>query len=113
MTQSIKVVLRNPLDYQDQLDYNIVAFDTELSADWILALKGLLKNNNLLEKNYCFMGFPQTARTLEYLCNDLTQYIDTINNFFPDYQITETYTPDTVRGFDLSLIHISEPTRPY
>lgn len=113
MTQSIKVVLRNPLNFADQIDYNIVAFDSELSADWIIALKSLLRNNNLLEKNYCFMGFPKTARTIEYLCNELVRHIDTINNFFPDYQITETYTPDTVRGFDYAENGVNHETMNY
>jgi hypothetical protein len=110
MTQSIKVVLRNPLNFADQVDYNIVALDHELSADWVSALKGLLNNNNLLEKNYCFMGFPKTARTLEYLCGDLAKHIETINNFFPDYQITEAYLPHTIRGFDYAENGVNHDT---
>ena len=100
MTQSIKVVLRNPLNYNDQIDYTIESFDHELSHDWIQALKGLLESKNLLEKNYCFMGFPKTARTLEYLCGEVNLAAVTINNFFSDYRIDEVYTPDNVVGFD-------------
>jgi hypothetical protein len=100
MTQSIKVVLRNPLNYTDQVDYTITVADNLLAHDWIQALKKELQSNRLLEKNYCFMGFPRTARNLDYLCRELTQAIAQVNSFFTDYQITEIYTPDTVCGFD-------------
>lgn len=83
----VKVVLRNPLNYKDQIDYNIDIFDNPLAQDWRLALKEILQQNLLLEKNYCFMGFPKTARTLDYLCSEVNSHIDTINNFFEDYTI--------------------------
>lgn len=92
----VRVVLRNPLNHKDQIDYNIIPADNELAVDWVNALKGILHRGNLLEKNFCFMGFPKTSRTLEYLCSELTEHVNTINQFFPDYQITETYSVDTI-----------------
>ena len=62
---TIKVVLRNPLDPTDLVDYTIRSEDHALAQDWELALKNLLQSGNLLEKNFCFMGFPTTARTLD------------------------------------------------
>jgi hypothetical protein len=50
----------------------------------------------MLEKNFCFMGFPKTARTIEYLCKELMTHVGTINAFFADYKIEETFAPDTV-----------------
>jgi hypothetical protein len=97
---SVKVVLRNPLNYKDQIDYNIVPHDNPLAKDWVVALKEIIQNKNLLEKNYCFLGFPKTARTLEYLCNELNQAVSIINSFFDDYCINDTYTPDNIIGFD-------------
>lgn len=97
---SIKVVLRNPLNYSDQIDYNISPHDNSLAKDWITALKELLQNKNLIEKNFCFLGFPNTARTVEYLCNQLNQSVSTINNFFHDYQIEDIYTPENVVAYD-------------
>jgi len=96
----VKVVLRDPLNRDNQVDYTIQPADNELAQDWVYALKGLLQSGNLLEKNFCFMGFPKTARDLNYLCQELNQAIVQINNFFDDYKITETYTPETVVGFD-------------
>jgi hypothetical protein len=100
MTQSIKVILRNPLNYNNQVDYTVTAADNQLARDWIAALKLELQSGRLLEKNFCFMGFPRTARTLEYLCGELNQAVDTINSSSMEYHISEVFTPDTVRGFD-------------
>jgi hypothetical protein len=100
MKSQVKVVLRNPLDRNDLVDYTIQVQDHLLAQDWTVALQKLLTSGKLLEKNFCFMGFPNTARTIPYLCNELAQAVATINQYFPDYQITESYTPDTVVGFD-------------
>jgi hypothetical protein len=102
---SVKVVLRDPLNYRDQIDYNIIPHDNPLAHNWITALKELLQNKNLLEKNFCFLGFPKTARTVEYLCNQLNQAASTINNFFTDYQIEDIYTPANIVAADLGPNH--------
>ena len=94
--KTVKVVLRNPLNYKDQVDYTIEVFDNALAQDWIPALKELLQKNLLLEKNFCFMGFPKTARSLTLLCKELTTHINVINDFFDDYRIKENYTPDNL-----------------
>ena len=106
MTQSVKVVLRNPLDKNDLVDYTIVPNDTVLAQDWVEALRGLLQAGNLVEKNFCFMGFPHTARNLGYLCRELNDAIYKINLFnrkgiWPiPYVIEEYFTPDSVRFGD-------------
>ena len=82
------------------MDYTIQVQDHVLARDWSQALRQLLQSGNLLEKNFCFMGFPRTARNLEYLCSQLNRYVDTINQRLTGYTITETYTPETVVGFD-------------
>jgi len=102
---SIKIVLRDPLNYQDQIDYTIIPHDNELARDWIPSLKRLLQSGNLLEKNYCFMGFPKTARDLAYLCNQLNEHVATINNFFTDYQIEEKFNPSYLVLTDLGPNH--------
>ena len=99
-TPSVKIVLRNPLNYKDQVDYTIIPHDHLLASDWIAALKELLQNKNLLEKNFCFLGFPKTARTVEYLCDQLNQAVNIINNFFDDYSINDIYTPENVVATD-------------
>ena len=102
----VKVTLRNPLDHSDLLDYYIVPNDSKLAQDWVYALKELLSSKNLLEKNYCFMGFPKSARTLEYLCDTLNCSVEIINKFdftqhgLENYIIEEWFHPNTVRFSD-------------
>lgn len=106
----IKVILRNPLDRNDLVDYTIETNDSLLAQDWTMALTDLLQSGNLLEKNFCFMGFPHTARNLSYLCNELNSCIYKINLFnrtgtwqkagLDSYIIEEYFTPDTVRFGD-------------
>lgn len=108
--QLVKIVLRNPLDHTDQIDYNIIPEGNKLSTNWIEALKGLLQNKNLIEKNFCFLGFPHTPRNLSYLCNELNASIFKINLFnrtkiwqnngLASYIIEEYYTPDVIRFGD-------------
>jgi hypothetical protein len=113
---TVKVTLRNPLDHTDLLDYYIVPNDSKLAQDWVTALKKLLQSGNLLEKNFCFMGFPKTARTLEYLCDTLNQSVEIINKFdftqygLEDYLIEEWFHPNTVRFPDTYSIDSRTPT---
>ena len=99
----VTVTLRNPLDHNDLLEYYIIPNDTKLAQDWIIALKQTLQSKKLLEKNFCFMGFPQSARTLEYLCDQTNIAVETINRFdfttykLSNYVIEEWFCPDTVR----------------
>lgn len=101
--RSIKVTLRNPLDHADLLSYWINPNDTLIGQDWADALGKLLLAKNQLEKNFCFIGFPKTARTLEYLCDELNLAVETINQFdftrhgLPNYIIEEWFHPNTVR----------------
>lgn len=103
----VVVTLRNPLDFTDQLSYTIIPHDNPLAQDWIIALKELLQSNCLLEKNFCFMGFPDTPRNLELLCKELNDAVFQINTFnstlawvnagLGSYVIEEYFTPNSVR----------------
>ena len=98
----IRIVLRNPLQHSDVLDYVIRPNDTELSRDWAVQLSMLLKSGNPIEKNFCFMGFPDNPRSVEYLCEQLNRHIDRINLGLPGYHISEIFTPDSVFAPDPS-----------
>lgn len=93
------VTLRNPLDKNDTLDYVIRVDDTELGRCWYTALHDLLQQNKYLEKNFCFLGFPDSARNLEYICRELDWAVKQINSFFDpsDYYIGQAFTPDNLR----------------
>lgn len=98
----IRVILRNPLHKQDQVEYAIRVFDTPLAQHWKTALDDLLRTNRYLEKNFCFLGFPDSARNLDYICQELTWAKNQINDYFGDtYCIKENFSVDTLRdGLD-------------
>jgi len=102
MTSQIKIVLRDPLNKSNQVDYVIDVADHKLAHDWIQALKLLLQNGNLLEKNFCFMGFPTTGRNIEYLCDTLNRHVAQVNRGLAGYHIKEVFTPTNVFAHDHS-----------
>jgi len=115
MKQLVKVTLQNPLDNTDTLDYYIKPNDTQLAKDWIVALKEILSSKLSLQKQFCFLGWPDSNRTIEYLCDELNKAIKTINLFdftehgLNDYVIEEWFTPDTVRFPATYLIETRTP----
>jgi len=99
----VKVTLCNPLDKKHTLDYYIVPDDNQLAQDWLVALDEILNSKLRLQKEYCFLGFPYTHRTLDFLCDELNNAIQLINNYdftqhdLKDYIIEEWFHPNTVR----------------
>lgn len=103
---TVEIVYRNPLDPDDLHTVYVEPLDTQLSHDWIDALKQLLTSDLLLEKNYCFHGFPETPRDLRYLSRELNRHILTINKFnqtgtwqnagLEPYVIEEYFTPKSI-----------------
>lgn len=100
MNNIVTVTLRNPLDYTDLLQYHIKPNATAMAQDWIRALEQLLASGKPVEKNYCFLGFPDTARTLTFCCSEMTRAIAQINASGLDYSIAELVTVDTVLAQD-------------
>ena len=76
--------------------YYIRTYDTPLGYRWLEALKDNLKQKRVLEKNFCFLGWPGSTRNLNYLCNELNKSIEQINsfNFDPPYQIIDPFVAD-------------------
>ena len=96
--KQVKIVLRNPLNKADQIDYTIDVNDSPMGGLWYSALQDLLHNHNYLEKNFCFLGFPDSARNLDFICKELNWATNQINKFFgQEYWIPEAYLPSTIR----------------
>lgn len=103
----IKVTLRNPRDKNDLLPYWIEPLDNALARDWVQALKRILDSKLMLEKNFCFLGFPNSQRDLPYLCSQLNHAVQIINEYnftgawqqqgLDQYFIEDWYAPDVVR----------------
>ena len=99
--KQVKVVLRNPLNKTDQIDYTINVNDTPMGDRWYAALQDILRQNKYLEKNFCFLGFPDSARDLDFICQELNWVKNQINSFFePDeYVITDEWTPELLCAY--------------
>jgi len=85
-----------------QLRVNI--YDTPLGLRWLEALKDNLKQKRILEKNFCFLGWADSKRDLNYLCGELNTNIAQINSFkfkpnYPklkSFNTTDFQYPDTL-----------------
>ena len=75
------ITYRNPQDLNDTKEVYFDIPNTSFNNRWKTELKSLLIKNYHLEKNYCFMGFPESPRNVEYLCNEINIAIKQINKF--------------------------------
>ena len=71
---SVVMTLCNPLDKTDVFSVFIEPNDTQLARDWEAALSIEIKRNAILEKNYCWHGWPNTQRNLDYLAAELSRH---------------------------------------
>ena len=76
--------------------YYFQIYDTPLGHRWLSALKDNLKQQRILEKNFCFLGFADSKRNLRHLVNELNQSVETINafNFSPTYERIHPFSVD-------------------
>ena len=92
----IKVTLNN-LSYYIEFD-PITRWrgEDQLGHRWVEALKKNLKNKLVLEKNFCFLGFADSKRDLNFLCQELNQTITQINSFKfnPPYEQIQPFSSD-------------------
>ena len=76
--------------------YYFQIYDTPLGHRWLEALKDNLKQKRILEKNFCFLGFADSKRDLNFLVGELNKNISVINafNFTPAYNKIHPFTAD-------------------
>ena len=102
---TVTMTLRNPLVKDDLLDVFIEPNNTQLAKDWQLALFKEIQRNSHLEKNYCWHGWPNGPRDLEYLTKELSHHSLVIWKFnelgvwqsmgLPNIKIETLYTPES------------------
>ncbi len=98
----VQVTLSDP-DSGNKLSYTITAADHALAKDWLAALDNILVRGLQLNKSYCFLGFPNTPRNIEYLCEQMNRAIYAINTYnwaqhdLPLYCIEDWFCRDVVR----------------
>ena len=76
--------------------YHINIYDTPLGKRWIECLKDNLRQQRILEKNFCFLGFADSNRDLAYLVRELNRNIEQINSFVfsPRYEYIHPFGRD-------------------
>lgn len=104
MLDEISITLRGR-DADDVIDLWINVADNTLSRKWLTSLNYLLSHDYHLEKNYCWMGWTNTPRNLEYLCTQINRSIHSINSSNLGYRITDWYSPSNVVDWDGSVDH--------
>ena len=100
------ITYRNPKKYNDCIDVHFEIPNNDFNIRWKQELKKLLKENFHLEKNYCFMGFSDSPRNIDYLCKEINTSITQINEFnksgqwqtsgLKSYHIDDYFDKDTV-----------------
>jgi len=89
LNEKIEVVLNDT-------SYFIDIYDTALGSRWLTALKDNLLQKKILEKNFCFLGFPASSRNLTFLVRELNRSVEQINSFKfdPPYEKLQFFTED-------------------
>jgi hypothetical protein len=87
------------------LTVHIDVADNSLSHKWLAALNEIIHNELHLEKNYCWLGWTESARTAEFLCTQINRSINAINSSSLDYRIQNFFSPANVIQQDLDINH--------
>jgi hypothetical protein len=105
MLDEIEITLRGKNDGELHNIWINVA-DNSLSRKWLGSLNHLLSNNYHLEKNYCWMGWTHTDRTVQLLCDFVNRSIAHINCSGLNYHIhTDPFSPESIIQADLDINH--------
>ena len=79
--------------------------NNSLSRKWLAALNHLIDNKYHLEKNYCWLGWTESERSLDYLCTQINRSIHTINAANLGYTIQDFFSPANTVASDGGVDH--------
>lgn len=97
----ITITLKDKIN-DKYLSYNIIPYDTPLKDDWLSALEIVLRKQLPIDNDFCHLGFKDSPRNVEFLCNRLGKCKEIINDFpwtevgLEDYKITDSFMPDDI-----------------
>ena len=91
------------MDLADLTVY-INVWDNSLSRKWLAALNQLIDDQYHLEKNYCFVGFADSPRNGQFLCEQINTSIAEINAANLGYTITDIFTVDSAMDSEMNLV---------
>lgn len=93
LIERVEMSLR-AMDSDQLLKIYIDVYDTNLGRRWLSALIDVIRDELHLEKNYCFVGFPESARNGHYLCDQINASIAAINQAELGYHIDDEFVLD-------------------
>lgn len=93
MLDRVEMQLRGP---DGLLPVYFDVYDNSLSRKWLGAFNSILDNNLHLEKNFCFFGFPDSERNLDFLANEINRTIAGINGSNIDYVIKDYFSAENM-----------------
>ena len=107
MLDTIQMDLRSTLN--QELSVYIDVEHSSLSRKWLAALNQLIQNQNHLEKNYCWLGWAESARDPEYICTQINRSIHAVNSASLGYVIKDLFTPANIidAALDIDLAHMN------
>jgi len=87
--------------------------DHPLCRKWLAALNQILQQGYHLEKNYCWLGFTNTARDGEFILQQINHSIEAINRAELGYHIQDRFSmqdcitdqPQGARRLGRNLVH--------
>lgn len=100
----IEIQLNNCVTGSELSVYIDVA-DNSLSRRWLPALNRLLTNNYHLEKNYCFLGFSEGARSGDLIITEINRSIRAIQTSGLGYALEDHFTLANSINPDLGVNH--------
>ncbi len=103
MLDSIELDLRS-IDHQVLTVY-VDVYDNSLANKWLTALNHLIKNNYHLEKNYCWLGWTESDRSVEYICTQINHSIHAVNSARLGYSIQDFFSPANTIAIDGGVDH--------
>jgi hypothetical protein len=103
LLDQIKITLR--ADHGELLDFYIDVFDNSLARKWLASLNDIIGSGLHLEKNYCWLGWTESARNCDFLCVQINRSIMAINASNLDYKIQDFFSPANVIQRDLDIDH--------
>ena len=80
-TQKNKFLFEKIIIEYNNKKVKIDVYDTPLGNRFIEALQDNLLQKRILEKNFCFLGWPESKRNIEFLVDELNTNIEQINTF--------------------------------
>ena len=102
MLDQIEIILRgNNSTHSIYID----VYDNSLSRKWLGALNQLLSGDYHLEKNYCWLGWTDSVRTAEYICNRINDSIAAINSSDLGYHINDHFDVANTIQSNLDVNH--------